>query len=248
MNIIEVKNLKKSYHDGETETRALDGVTFSVRKGEFLSIMGPSGSGKSTLLHVLGMLDDPTSGQFIFDGKDIGSYSRDELAVLRNQKIGFVFQSFNLLPRTSVLENAKLPLVYSDVPEREWNTRAKAVVESVGLGHRLYHQPSELSGGEKQRLAIARALINNPEVIFADEPTGNLDSKSGKNVMSIIQHLNEEQGKTIVLITHETSTADHSERIIRLLDGEIESDVKVKTRLSAKDEYVKSFVIERGRR
>ncbi len=239
MNIIEVKNLKKSYHDGETETRALDGVTFSVRKGEFLSIMGPSGSGKSTLLHVLGMLDDPTSGQFIFDGKDIGSYSRDELAVLRNQKIGFVFQSFNLLPRTSVLENAKLPLVYSDVPEREWNTRAKAVVESVGLGHRLYHQPSELSGGEKQRLAIARALINNPEVIFADEPTGNLDSKSGKNVMSIIQKLNEEQGRTIILITHETSTAEHAERIIRLMDGVIESDQPVKNRMSANAEYVK---------
>ncbi len=239
MNIIEVKNLKKSYHDGETETKALDGVTFSVRKGEFLAIMGPSGSGKSTLLHVLGMLDDPTSGKFIFDGKDIGSYSRDELANLRNRKVGFVFQSFNLLPRTSVLENAKLPLVYSDVPEREWDSRARAVVESVGLGHRMFHQPSELSGGEKQRLAIARALINNPDIIFADEPTGNLDSKSGKNVMSIIQQLNEKEGRTIVLITHETSTAEHAERIIRLMDGVIESDLPVKNRMSANDEYVK---------
>ena len=239
MNIIEVKNLKKSYHDGETETRALDGVTFDVRKGEFLAIMGPSGSGKSTLLHVLGMLDDPTSGKFIFDGKDIGSYSRDELASLRNKKVGFVFQAFNLLPRTSVLENAKLPLVYSDVPEHEWDGRAKAVIEAVGLGHRLEHEPAELSGGEKQRLAIARALINNPDIIFADEPTGNLDSKSGKNVMSIIQRLNEEEGRTIVLITHETSTAEHAERIIRLMDGVIESDTKVVNRMTANAEYIK---------
>lgn len=239
MNIIEVKNLKKSYHDGETDTKALDGVTFNVRRGEFLAIMGPSGSGKSTLLHVLGMLDDPTSGKFIFDGKDISSYTRDQLAALRNKKLGFVFQAFNLLPRTSVLENTKLPLVYSDVPEREWDSRARSVVEAVGLGHRMEHQPSELSGGEKQRLAIARALVNNPDIIFADEPTGNLDSKSGKNVMSIIQRLNEEEGRTIVLITHETSTAEHAERIIRLMDGVIESDEKVKKRMSANDEYLK---------
>ncbi|MEI6396621.1 MAG: ABC transporter ATP-binding protein [Candidatus Taylorbacteria bacterium] len=237
--MIEVKNLKKSYHDGETDTKALDGVSFSVRRGEFLAIMGPSGSGKSTLLHVLGMLDDPTSGKFIFDGKDIGSYSRDELAALRNRKVGFVFQAFNLLPRTSVLENAKLPLVYSDVPENEWDERAKKVVEAVGLGHRMNHQPSELSGGEKQRLAIARSLINNPDIIFADEPTGNLDSKSGKNVMSILQKLNEEEGRTIVLITHETSTAEHAERIIRLMDGIIESDQLVKNRMSINAEYVK---------
>ncbi len=239
MNIIEVKNLKKSYLDGETDTKALDGVTFSVRKGEFLAIMGPSGSGKSTLLHVLGMLDDPTSGKFIFDGKDIGSYSRDELAALRNNKVGFVFQSFNLLPRTSVLENAKLPLIYSDVPEHEWNQRAIKVVEAVGLGHRLHHEPSELSGGEKQRLAIARALINNPDIIFADEPTGNLDSKSGKNIMSILQRLNEDEGKTIVLITHETSTAEHAERIIRLMDGVIDSEELVAHRMTADAEYIK---------
>ncbi len=239
MNIIEVKNLKKSYHDGETDTKALDGVTFNVRRGEFLAIMGPSGSGKSTLLHVLGMLDDPTSGKFFFDGKDVSSYTRDQLAALRNNKLGFVFQAFNLLPRTSVLENTKLPLVYSDVPEHEWDSRARSVVEAVGLGHRMEHQPSELSGGEKQRLAIARALVNNPDVIFADEPTGNLDSKSGKNVMSIIQRLNEEEGRTIILITHETSTAEHAERIIRLMDGVIESDEKVKKRMSANDEYVK---------
>ncbi len=239
MNIIEVKNLKKSYGDGESETLALDGVTLNVRQSEFLAIMGPSGSGKSTLLHLLGLLDIPTSGAYKFDGKDISSYTSNELALLRNSKLGFVFQSFNLLARTSVLENVKLPLVYSEIKESEWNNIAKRAVEAVGLGHRMYHDQSELSGGERQRVAIARALVTNPDVIFADEPTGNLDSKSGKNVMSIIQHLNEREGKTIVLITHETATAEHAERIIRLMDGKIESDTPVKNRLSAEDEYVK---------
>jgi putative ABC transport system ATP-binding protein len=239
MNIIEVKNLKKSYHDGVTDTIALNGVTFNVRKGEFMAIMGPSGSGKSTLLHVLGLLDEPTSGHYTFNGKNISSYSRDQLADLRNREVGFVFQAFNLLPRTSVLENVKLPLYYSGIPEIEWDERSRKAVESVGLGHRMFHAPSELSGGEKQRVAIARALVTDPDIIFADEPTGNLDSKSGKMVMGIIQRLNEEHGKTIILITHETSTAEHSERIIRLMDGEIESDKKVSKRLTAEDEYVK---------
>ncbi len=239
MNIIEVKNLKKSYHDGETQTVALADVTFSVRKGEFLAIMGPSGSGKSTLLHLLGLLDVPSSGKYIFDGKNILSYSQEELARLRNQKIGFIFQAFNLLARTSVLENVKLPLAYSDIPESEWDEKGRAAIEAVGLSHRMYHEPAELSGGEKQRVAIARALVTNPDVIFADEPTGNLDSKSGKNVMSIIQELNEKQGRTIILITHETFTAEHSERIIRLIDGTIESDVKVAKRLSVNDEFLK---------
>jgi putative ABC transport system ATP-binding protein len=239
VNIIEVKNLKKAYHDGETETVALSGVTFNVRRGEFVAIMGPSGSGKSTLLHLLGLLDAPTSGHYSFNDKNVSSFSGDELARIRNQEIGFVFQAFNLLPRTSVLENVKLPLSYSKIPEREWEAKARAAVEAVGLSHRMEHSSAELSGGEKQRVAIARALVTDPEVIFADEPTGNLDSKSGKQVMSIIQHLNEKEGKTIVLITHETSTAEHSERIIRLMDGEIESDVKVKNRLTAEDEYVK---------
>lgn len=238
MNIIEVTKLKKSYHDG-TDTLALNAVSFSVRKGEFLAIMGPSGSGKSTLLHLLGLLDIPTSGQYVFNGKKTETYSSDELADLRNREIGFVFQSFNLLPRTSVFDNVKLPLYYSKVPESEWEKKSQDAVEAVGLGHRMFHQSSELSGGEKQRVAIARALVTDPEIIFADEPTGNLDSKSGKNVMSIMQHLNEEHGKTIILITHETSTAEHAERIIHLMDGEIESDVKVKKRLSANDEFVK---------
>ncbi len=238
-NIIEVKDLKKSYYDSEEPTHALCGVSFSVRKGEFVAIMGPSGSGKSTLLHLLGMLDIATSGEYIFDGKNISEFSGNELALLRNKKIGFVFQAFNLLARTSVLENVKLPLSYSDVPEEKWDEMARAAVISVGLGERMNHEPSELSGGEKQRVAIARALVNDPDVIFADEPTGNLDSKSGKNVMSIIQRLNEEQGKTIILITHETATAEHAERIIRLVDGVISTDEKVKKRLSSSDEFLK---------
>jgi putative ABC transport system ATP-binding protein len=238
-NIIEVKNLKKVYHDGKTETVALNSVSFSVRQGEFVAIMGASGSGKSTLLHLLGLLDDPSSGTYHFNGKDVGSYSRNELADIRNREIGFVFQAFNLLPRTSVLENVKLPLVYSNIPESEWNERAEKAVGAVGLEHRMYHEPAELSGGEKQRVAIARALVTDPAIIFADEPTGNLDSKSGKKVMSIIQNLNETAKKTIVLITHETSTAEHSERIIRLLDGEIESDEPVRNRLTINDEYIK---------
>jgi len=239
MNIIEVKNLKKSYHDGKTNTIALNGVTFEVRKGEFMAIMGPSGSGKSTLLHLLGLLDEPTSGHYTFNGKNVSSYSRNQLAELRNREVGFVFQAFNLLPRTTVFDNVRLPLFYSLIPEHEWDKRTKEAIESVGLEHRMYHQTSELSGGERQRVAIARALVTDPEIIFADEPTGNLDSKSGKKVMAIIQHLNEEHGKTIILITHETSTAEHSERIIRLIDGEIESDKKVTRRLSAEDEFVK---------
>jgi putative ABC transport system ATP-binding protein len=239
-NIIEVKDLKKIYHDGgATSTVALNGVTFNVRKGEFLAIMGPSGSGKSTLLHLLGMLDEPTSGSYRFDGKDVLSYSGNELAKIRNEKLGFVFQSFNLLSRTTVLENVKLPLYYSSVPEHEWEKRARKAVEDVGLGQRMNHKQAELSGGEKQRVAIARALVNDPEIIFADEPTGNLDSKAGKLVMGIIQHLNEEHGKTIVLITHEATTADHAERIMKLMDGEIESDVKVKDRLTSEDEFIK---------
>lgn len=239
VNIIEINALKKTYRDSEEPTIALAGVTFSVRKGEFVAIMGPSGSGKSTLLHLLGLLDLPSEGSYRFNGREVSSFSQDELAALRNKEIGFVFQAFNLLPRTSVLENVKLPLIYSSIPESEWDERAKRAIEDVGLGHRLDHESSELSGGEKQRVAIARALVTEPEVIFADEPTGNLDSKSGKKVMSIIQHLNQDKGKTIVLITHETSTAEHSERIIRLMDGVIESDIPVKNRLTAEDEYVK---------
>lgn len=239
MNIIEVKNLKKRYVDEKSETVALKDVTFNVRRGEFVAIMGPSGSGKSTLLHLLGLLDEPSGGKYTFNGKNLSSYSRNQLAEIRNREIGFVFQAFNLLPRTTVLENVLLPLYYSDIPEHEWHTKAEVAIAAVGLSHRISHTSSELSGGEKQRVAIARAFVTNPDIIFADEPTGNLDSKSGGQVMSIMQDLNEKQGKTVVLITHETSTAEHAERIIRLMDGEIESDKQVRHRLTAKDEYVK---------
>lgn len=239
MPLIETIDLQKSYFGNEVETKVLRGVSFSMEKGDFVAIMGPSGSGKSTLLHILGFLDGLTSGQYLFEGRSVSDYNEEEIALVRNRKLGFVFQSFNLLARTSVLDNVKLPLQYSDVPEREWNERAREAVEAVGLSHRLDHDPSELSGGEKQRVAIARALVNKPEVIFADEPTGNLDSKSGQVVMDILQRLNEEQGHTIILITHETYTAEHADRIIRLFDGQIESDSKVANRKRARDAFSK---------
>ncbi|MFA6550089.1 MAG: ABC transporter ATP-binding protein [Candidatus Gracilibacteria bacterium] len=225
--------MTKIYGEEEAKTIALDGVTFDIKKGEFVAIMGASGSGKSTLLHVLGFLDKHTGGEYYFEGKKIESYTEDDLAKLRNNKMGFVFQAFNLLPRTTVLENVKLPLLYSDIQESKWEALAMEAIDSVGLMHRLNHEPSQLSGGEKQRVAIARALILNPSVIFADEPTGNLDSKSGQIVMQTLQHLHEEHGNTIILITHETYTAEHATRIIKLHDGKIVSDEPVKHRLKA---------------
>jgi putative ABC transport system ATP-binding protein len=227
--VIELKNLEKAYVTGDVETKVLRGISFSVEQGEFVAIMGPSGSGKSTMLHILGFLDRPTGGAYLFKGKTIAEYSDEDLAYIRNESLGFVFQQFNLLRRTSVFENVQLPLLYSDVPEKEWETRTMKAIEAVGLGHRVQHESEKLSGGEKQRVAIARALVNDPDIIFADEPTGNLDSKSGKAVMEIIQKLNAE-GKTIILITHETYTARYAERIIHLHDGEIELDEKVETR------------------
>lgn len=200
--------------------------------------MGPSGSGKSTLLHILGFLERQTSGEYRFDSKTIDDYSKDEIAHVRNKKMGFVFQTFNLLPRTNVLENVKLPLLYSGIKESLWNEIALKAIESVDLSHRIYHQPSQLSGGEKQRVAIARALVNNPQIIFADEPTGNLDTKSGQVIMGIFQKLNEERGHTIILITHETYTAEQASRIIRLRDGLIESDQIVDRRRRA-DQFIK---------
>ena len=236
MAFLSVKNVEKNYSDG---TQALRGVTFRIEKGEFVAIMGPSGSGKSTLLHVLGFLDRQTKGEYRFDGKTIEDYTEKELAHIRNKRMGFVFQSFNLLARTSVLENVKLPLLYSDKKRSEWDQIANAAVEAVGLSHRIHHAPSQLSGGEKQRVAIARALVNNPDVIFADEPTGNLDSKSGQQVMRIIQQLHEKEGKTVILITHETYTAEHAHRIIRILDGRVKSDTEVQQRHSIVDDSYK---------
>jgi putative ABC transport system ATP-binding protein len=230
MSLIEVKNLGKVYENDGVKTEALRDSTFSIKKGEFVAIMGQSGSGKSTLLQILGLLDSYTSGTYYFDDKNIQDYNPQEIANIRNEKMGFVFQSFNLLPNASVLENVKLPLLYSEVPEKEWEARAKKAVIDVGLEHRMFQGAKLLSGGEKQRVAIARALVNNPEVIFADEPTGNLDSKSGEVVIGIIQKLNKEFGHTVILITHETYTAEYAERIIRLHDGEIESDKKVENR------------------
>jgi putative ABC transport system ATP-binding protein len=232
MPLISIKNLTKIYkHDG-VETPVLNGLDFSMDSGEFLAIMGPSGSGKSTLLHILGLLDEATSGEYFLDGKNIREYSKEEIAHIRNKTIGFVFQAFNLLPRASVLENVKLPLIYSNVPEIEWEGRARKAIDAVGLSHRVNHEPSQLSGGEKQRVAIARALVNDPKIIFADEPTGNLDSKSGKAVMKILQNLNEHEGHTVILITHETNTAEHAHRIINLSDGKIIDDKKVGNRQS----------------
>lgn len=234
MSLISVEHLTKEYQTGDVATSVLKGVSFTITKGEFVAIMGPSGSGKSTLMHILGFLDTLTSGKYIFEGRDVSRLSDDELAGMRNTKVGFVFQAFNLLPRTSSVDNVMLPLLYSKVPKSEQKKRAIKILESVGLNHRLDHAPSQLSGGEKQRVAIARALVNNPEIIFADEPTGNLDSKSGLQVMKILQSLND-KGHTIILVTHERHTAEHAKRILQIRDGEIISDEIVGNRQIAAD-------------
>jgi len=236
MALLHLRDIAKTYTDG---TRALGGVSFDVEEGEFVAIMGPSGSGKSTLLHIIGLLDRPSEGIYEFGGRNVLSFSDEELAHARNEQIGFVFQSFNLLSRTSVLENVKLPLLYSRVPQKEWDGRARAAVEAVGLTNRIGHEPAMLSGGERQRVAIARALVMNPAIIFADEPTGNLDSKSGQRVMEIIQDLNEKHGHTIILITHETATAQHAGRILHIRDGVLERDEMVANRLRAHEAFVK---------
>jgi len=224
MALLEVKNLEKTYYNDKVATPALRGVSFSINQGDFAAIMGPSGSGKSTLLHVLGFLDEQTAGEYRFDEKTIDDYSKKEIAKVRNKKFGFIFQSFNLLARTTVLENVKLPLLYSDVLESKWNDIAKKAIEDVGLTPRTNYEASQLSGGEKQRVAIARALVNDPLVIFADEPTGNLDSKSGRVVMEIIKRLSAEHGKTVILITHDADAAFLSNRVIQMKDGQIEKD------------------------
>jgi len=225
-SLISVKDLEKIYQDDGVETRALRGVSFDIKKGEFVAIMGPSGSGKSTLLHILGFLDSPSKGKYLFENKSFEKFTDDDLARFRNNKIGFIFQAFNLLPKTSVLDNVKLPLFYSNIEESKWDDMARRAIESVGLSHRIDHEAQQLSIGEKQRVSIARALVGEPEIIFADEPTGNLDSKSGGLVMDIIKRLNY-KGKTIILITHETYTAEYADRIIRIKDGLVESDKKV---------------------
>ena len=234
--LIQVQNLSKTYSSEGVETPALKSVTFNIERGEFVSIMGPSGSGKSTMMQILGMLDRPTGGQYFFEGRDVTGFGDDELALIRNKKIGFVFQSFNLLPRTSVYENTELPLLYDeDHLEIHNNEKVLKALESVGMSHRIQYLSNQLSGGEKQRVAIARALVNDPEVIFADEPTGNLDSKSGLAVMRILQQLNN-AGHTVILVTHETYTAQHAKRILNMKDGQLVSDELVKNRLIADGE------------
>lgn len=235
--LIEAKNLKKVY-PGTVPTVALDGISFIVEEGEFMTIMGPSGSGKSTLMHIMGFLDKPSSGKYEFKGKSIEQLNDDELARVRNKRIGFVFQSFNLLPRTTVLDNVRLPLIYAGLSASAEEKKAKEALDAVGLSHRIDHLPNQLSGGEKQRVAIARAIVNNPSIIFADEPTGNLDSKSGQQIMDILQGLND-QGNTIILVTHEKYTSEMAKRIIQLKDGKIVSDKEVGHRRLAKDGLVK---------
>jgi putative ABC transport system ATP-binding protein len=222
--VVNAEDLTKTYQMGEVEVHALQGAALQVRPGELLAIMGPSGSGKSTLMNILGCLDQPTSGRYHLEGVDVAQLSDTKLAQIRGKRIGFVFQSFNLLPRTSALSNVELPLVYMGVGLGERHRRSIAALELVGLGDRLHHKPNELSGGQQQRVAIARALVTNPAIIMADEPTGNLDSKSSEEIMGIFQHLNEEQGITIIFVTHEPDIAQHTRRIVRLADGVIVED------------------------
>jgi putative ABC transport system ATP-binding protein len=219
--VIETKDLRKTYKMGDVEVQALAGVSFKIRRGEVLSIMGPSGSGKSTLMNLLGCLDRPTSGDYILDGQLVSRMNDDQLAMVRNRKVGFVFQSFNLLTRSSALANVEMPMRYAGVRKGRMD-RAKAALTSVGLGDRMNHRPTELSGGQQQRVAVARALINNPAILMADEPTGNLDSRSGREIMELILHLNQEFGTTIIIVTHDPSVSAQTQRVIRLRDGLME--------------------------
>jgi putative ABC transport system ATP-binding protein len=234
--MIEVKNITKTYGSGDTAFQALKGVSFDIQDGEFVAIMGPSGSGKSTMMHILGCLDTPTTGTYLLDGKDASSLGDDELATIRGQQIGFVFQSFNLLARTTVLRNVMLPLVYdATIPAEERQRRAYESLHAAGLTDEFFdHLSNQLSGGQVQRVAIARALVNDPVLILADEPTGNLDTKTGEIVLGTFQKLNEEHKRTVVLITHEPDIAEHAERIIMIRDGLIVSDSKAHTRRRAK--------------
>jgi len=231
--MIQTEALTKIYQMGDTEVRALDGTSFSIEKGEMVAIMGPSGSGKSTLMSIIGCLDVPTSGRYILDGVSVENMDETKLAEIRGRKIGFVFQQFNLLARTSALENVMLPLTYAGITGKNRHDLAFKALERVGLGERTHHAPNELSGGQQQRVAIARALVNEPAILLADEPTGALDSKTGVEIMDLFQRLHEEQGQTVILVTHDSHVAKHTKRIIKLSDGKIVSDEVNKNRLKA---------------
>jgi len=221
--LIKTEDIWKIYKMGKVDVKALRGVSIEVEKGEYLSIMGPSGSGKSTLMNILGCLDTPTKGRYFLEGKDVSSLSDDDLALIRNQKIGFVFQSFHLLPRTPAIHNVELPLIYAGLSKKERRKKAEEALEIVGLKDRMYHKPNELSGGERQRVAIARAIVTRPSILLADEPTGNLDSKAGEEIMKIFEELHS-HGNTIIVVTHDPNIASRTERIIKLKDGQVVND------------------------
>jgi len=221
--MIALSDVRKFYDMGDVQVRALDGVSMTIEKGEYIAVMGPSGSGKSTLMNIVGCLDTPTSGSYRLNEREIGNMEDNELADIRNREIGFIFQTFNLLPRTDALQNVELPLVYAGLARRERRAQAESALDAVGLADRMHHKPNEMSGGQRQRVAIARALVNNPSIVLADEPTGNLDSKTGEEIMGLIDELHD-RGNTIILVTHENFLADRAARVVKLHDGNVVSD------------------------
>jgi putative ABC transport system ATP-binding protein len=224
-NVIEIRNIVRNFKLGQEEVKVLKGIDLDIKRGDYIAFMGPSGSGKSTLMNLLGCLDTATSGTYRLNGTDVSSLSDDQLAEIRNKEIGFVFQTFNLLPRTTALDNVALPMIYAGISKKDRTARAKDVLTSVGLSDRMDHQPSQLSGGQRQRVAVGRALVNNPSIILADEPTGNLDSKTGTEIMALFDQIHSD-GNTVILVTHEEEIAKHAHRVIRLRDGVVESDVR----------------------